>query len=185
MYRMGGGSAAPTLLMGDAVWINLAAYDLRLPFIGSVVLDWGKPQPGDLVLFELPGQRHQLIKRVLAVGGDTVQLRSDRLIVNDREANYRELAPDVLGTGIDGNRALDHCAIEELDGLRHMIFYPALSSSFSDFGPAVVPDGHFFLVGDNRSSSWDSRSPDFGFVPRSRILGRIIGAGRPIPDLTH
>jgi signal peptidase I len=181
MYRMGGGSAAPTLLMGDAIWINLAAYDLRFPFTGWRLADLGDPRPGDVVLLELAGQKHQLIKRVLAVGGDTVELRGDHLVVNGFAASYQALDPNSLVGGIEGNRALDNYAIEDLGGHQHMIMYPVSGSSFSDFGPAVVPVGHFFLIGDNRCSSWDSRSPDFGFVPRARILGRMIGGGRPIP----
>jgi signal peptidase I len=181
-YRLGGASAAPTLCVGDMVWVNLAAYDLRVPFTGWIVFRRAEPERGDLVLCALPGERAVGIKRVLGLGGDTVEFRDDRLVVNGREASYEEIEPSHFHDITTTNRLGDRFAIERIDGSGWVISYLTDGSTVSSTDLIIVPEYHYLLVGDNRANSWDSRFQGFGCVPRPQILGRVIGTGRPVPE---
>jgi signal peptidase I len=181
-YRLGGASAAPTHCVGEIVWINLAAYDVRLPFTGWVISGWGEPQRGEVVMCVLPGSNGRGIKRVLAVAGDTVEIRGDRLVVNGEVARYEPLDPGLFTYLLATNNLGDRFLVERLRGDSRVISCNGVGSSVSELGPVTVPDGHYFLAGDNRANSWDSRYPEFGPVPRSRILGRVIGSGHPVPE---
>jgi len=181
-FRLGGGSAAPTHRVGDRVWVNLAAFDLRAPMAGWVIEGWGEPTRGDVVLCALPGRGGAGIKRVIAVGGETVEFRLDRLLVDGEAASYETLDPRRFAHLRVANSTGHRFLIEHLHGGSWTISCHREASTVSDFGPITVPEGHYFLVGDNRANSWDSRYPEFGCVPRSRILGRVIGNGHPIPE---
>jgi signal peptidase I len=163
------------------VWIDLAAYDLRVPFAGWIVFGRAEPARGDLVLCVLPDGRSLGIKRMLGEGGDTVEFRDDRLAVNGHQASYRTIDPGLFRDVSTANLLGDDFAIESIDGNAWMISRLEAGSIASSVEPITVPDGHYFVAGDNRASSWDSRFSEFGCVPRTRILGRVIGSGRPIP----
>jgi signal peptidase I len=119
---------------------------------------------------------------VLAVGGEMVEFRRDRLLIDGEAASYQTLDPGRFAHLRVANSMGTRFLVEHLHGGSWAISCHRETSSVSDLGPITVPDGHFFLVGDNRASSWDSRYPEFGCVPRSRILGRVIGDGHPIPE---
>jgi signal peptidase I len=180
-YVVGGASDAPTLLIGDRVWINLAAYDLRVPFAGWRVASPSEPQRGDLVLCHVPGRSLPFVKRIVACGGDTIALRDNRLMINDEAAAYEPLDSARFRPMSATNRMGDRFAFERLGGRAHMISYNERGSKFSDFGPLTVPRGSYFILGDNRDNSYDSRAPGCGCLSRSAIVGRMIGAGRPCP----
>ena len=178
MYRIGGPSMAPTLCVGDGVWINLAAYDLRIPFTGRVAVTTGTPLPGEMVMCTVSGGRQEVVKRVLAAGGDSVEMIDGRLAVNGKILHHERLDPEAfrhLGTV---NHLGDGFATETIGESEHTVTFYSSGSPTVFSSPVTVPDGHFFLIGDNRASSWDSRYPEFGCVPRTRILGRAIGEGR-------
>jgi signal peptidase I len=178
MYRMGAASMAPTLCVGDGIWVNLVAYDLRIPFTDWAALSITDPAPGEIVLCSLSGRKHHVVKRVLAVGGDTVAIVDDRLIINDTGIRHEILDPGEFSRIDEGNNLGDLFAREFTADTSHIITYHSAGSPVPVLRSITVPDDSYFLIGDNRGNSWDSRYPEFGCVPRSRILGRVIGNGR-------
>ena len=163
------GSMRPTILEGDVVLVNRLAYDLKVPFTDVSLARLGDPQRGDIVTFSSPKDGTRLIKRLVALPGDTVQLRGNRLFINDRPAEYSEVTevrePVGLGRYVDATRATEAFG----NSSRVVQFLPVLDAK-SNFGPVVVPANQFFMMGDNRDNSEDSRY--IGFVPRNLIIGR-------------
>ena len=164
------GSMRPTLVEGDVVLVNRLAYDFKLPLTDVSVLRLGTPQRGDVITFTSPKDGVRLIKRLVAVPGDTVELRDDRLFLNGVEAQYDEPAATREPVGNESTPALR--TTERLAGAEHAVqFLPAVPA-MRDFGPAVVPADTYFFLGDNRDNSADSRL--FGPLPLSAITGRVI-----------
>ncbi len=180
-YRMARASMAPTLCVGDRVWVNLVAYDIRLPFTGWVIHTTGNPEPGDMVVCTLSDRRHEFIKRVLAVGGDTVEFVNGRLAVNGTELPFETLDAEAFLHLAAANHLGDSFAIETIGENEHTMTFHSSGLPMALKDPITVPSGHYFLIGDNRPSSWDSRYPEFGCVPRTKILGRVIGHGTTFP----
>jgi signal peptidase I len=175
------GSMRPTILEGDVVLVNRLAYDLKIPFTNVSLLRLGEPRRGDIVTFYSPKDGVRLIKRVVAVPGDVVELRRDVLYVNQRAARYSDFssAEERLGPGleVDATRAT-----ERLDGSTRRVQFLNGIGARRSFGPTVVPANEYFMLGDNRDDSEDSRF--IGFVPRRLIIGR---AGHVLvsADITH
>lgn len=140
------GSMEPALLPGDHMLVNKLCYDIKLPFTGLVLLPLGTPQRGDVVVFKNPqGQGSDFVKRIMGLPGETVEMRGKALYVNGRRLRH-----DWGRYGRHPNRG-DH------------------------FGPVRVPAGRYFMMGDNRDNSFDSRfwnQGQGGFVPREDIVGR-------------
>lgn len=164
------GSMTPTLLVGDRILVNKLAYDLKVPFTTWHLLEWGDPERGDIVVCFSPADGNRLVKRVIATPGDTVELRGNRLIVNGAPSTYAPLADDIAAT-VKESSPRDHVfASETLGKVTHAVMgTPALIAK-RDYGPVTIPDGMYFMMGDNRDESFDSRM--FGFVPRDQIVGR-------------
>jgi signal peptidase I len=159
----------PTLLEGDVVLINRLAYDIKLPLTNRVLLPLNTPERGDVIVFHSPKDGTRLIKRVVALGGDRVQMRGGVLWVNEQAARYEALhevlEPVQPGLTLEALRA-----IESHDGrTRNVQFLPQIQA-LRDFGPLRVPEDHVFVLGDNRDNSQDSRY--IGAVPRHLINGR-------------
>jgi signal peptidase I len=165
------GSMRPTLLEGDVVFVNRLAYDLKLPLTDVSLLRTGEPQRGDIVTFHSPVDGVRLIKRVVALPGDRVAMQGGVLFVNGQEAHYENLAADVeaLAPGVSV-RALR--ATESLLGRPHAVQYLEGVSSRRSFEPQRVPEGQYFMLGDNRDNSADSRV--IGCVARERLIGRAV-----------
>jgi len=166
------GSMKPTILEGDRVFVNKLAYDLRVPFTTLRLAEWSEPGRGDIVVLLSPENGRRLIKRVVGVPGDVLALRRNRLFVNGSPARYEPIEREIAGLRRDQpfRRLL---AWEEIGEERHPVMVtPALQSALGDFGPLTVPDGRYFLMGDNRDESRDSRA--IGSVPRDRILGEAV-----------
>jgi signal peptidase I len=163
-------SMRPTLLEGDVVLVDRVAYDFKLPLTDVPLLHIGEPQRGDIATFSSPTDGTRLIKRLVGLPGDTVQMRSGRLFINGIEADYRDLATgnEPLGSGTDTTQSLT--ATEQLPGAEHRVQYLPNVSARRDFGPVAVPADHFFVLGDNRDNSADSRY--IGTVPRHLLSGR-------------
>ncbi len=162
------GSMRPTILEGDVVLVNRLAYDFKVPLTDVSLFATGEPQRGVIVTFSSPKDGTRLIKRLVALPGDTVELRGDILSINGVTAHYtdRRLLPEPLARG--GETLALH-AIEQLPGDEHAVQFLPRVNARRDFGPFVVPQGSYFMLGDNRDDSADSRY--IGPVPRNLIIG--------------
>jgi len=164
------GSMKPTILEGDRVYVNKLAYDLKVPFTTWHLAQWGDPQRGDIVVFYSPKDEVRLVKRVIGLPGDTVELRKNVLIINGAPVNYEQVDQTVLRDVKAGDKATHVYATEQLPGQTHAVAaWPAVPA-MRDFGPKTIPAGQYFVMGDNRDDSFDSRY--FGTVERRRIVGR-------------
>jgi len=167
------GSMKPTILEGDRIFVNKLAYDLKVPFTTWHVAEWADPEPGDVVVFYAPETGTLTVKRVVGVPGDTIELRNNHLLINGQPTAYGPLSPTVVTQIKPQERARSVFARETLGrGTHAVMLTPALPAARTQ--PATtVPPGHYYLMGDNRDNSRDSRY--FGFVPRSQILGKVKG----------
>ncbi len=165
------GSMRPTIQEGDVVFVNRLAFDLKLPLTNIIVAHTGEPKRGDIVTFYSPQGGTRLVKRLIALPGDSVEMREKIIWVNGRPASYLPLKTltDRLTDGSE-NEALR--LSESADGQSHVVQWlqPLGSSAWDNFGPIVVPADHYLMLGDNRDNSADSRY--FGFVPRKLLIGR-------------
>jgi len=164
------GSMKPTILEGDRVLVNKLAYDLKVPFTTWHIAQWSNPQRGDIVVFYSPKDGTRLVKRVIGLPGDTVELRNERLFLNGRPVDYATLEPNIPAQLSGSERARSLFASEHLPDHSHAVMAIKGVQAMRTFGPVQVPEGHYFMMGDNRDNSFDSRY--FGTVDRSRILGR-------------
>ena len=168
------GSMKPTILEGDRVWVNKVAYDLKVPFTTWHLAEWANPMRGDIVVFYSPYDGKRLVKRVIGLPGDTLELRNNRLVLNGSPVSYESYEDGGLADLTAGDRSTHLFATEELPGRNHAVAsWPAIRAK-RDFGPFTVPAGHYFMMGDNRDDSFDSRY--YGPVERSRIVGRATMA---------
>src|SRR5579862_9307176 len=99
------GSMKPTILEGDRVWVNKLAYDLKVPFTTWHLAQWGDPQRGDIVVFYSPYDGKRLVKRVIGLPGDLLELRNENLILNGQPVEYKPIAQTSLGAGVISDRA--------------------------------------------------------------------------------
>ena len=159
-----------TILEGDRVFENKVAYDLKVPFTTWHLAQWGDPQRGEIAVFYSPHDGTRLVKRVIGLPGDTVELRYNRLVINGRPVDYAPAPENLFHHSPPGDRALQVFELERLPGQPHVVASIPGVLARRDFGPFQVPPGHYFMMGDNRDDSFDSRY--FGPVPRSQILGR-------------
>ncbi len=154
------GSMKPTILEGDRIFVNKLAYDLRIPLTHISIHKFGDPGRGDIVVFDSKAADTRLVKRVIGLPGDVVEMRNNRLAINGVEARYSDVEYTAYAI----------FAIESYGGMRHRIeLAPTGASRFSSFGPVKVPQGRYLVLGDNRDNSADSRVR--GFVPRREIVG--------------
>jgi signal peptidase I len=167
------GSMNPTILEGDRLLVDKHVYGLRVPF-SLVHLTRGEdPVRGDIVVFDSPANGTSLVKRLIAVPGDTVTLDHEQLTVNGTAAQYAtgetgELRSLLASTQSHGPSVLRESGV----GLAHDILLLSDRWAPATIGPIVVPQGMYFVLGDNRDNSADSRY--IGFVPRRNIVGRAV-----------
>jgi signal peptidase I len=164
------GSMLPTILIGDRVFVNKLAYDLKIPYTTLQILKWSEPKRGDIVVFFSPINGKRLIKRVIGLPGDTIAMRNDHLFINGQFVRYGPPEKEIVDQ-IDPLEQDRYVFLsEELPGKEHtVLFTPSLPCQDS-FGAMTIPDGKYFMMGDNRDNSADSRV--FGFVDRKLIVGR-------------
>ena len=161
-FRIPSGSMNPTLLNGDFVFVKKFSYGLRLPVSETRVFETGSPERGDVVVFRLPNNpRINYIKRVIGLPGDTIAYERHRLTVNG------ELV-DIAAT----DRTFQQAAVydEDLSGRVHDIVITEPRFAKGE-GTYQVPQGHYFMMGDNRSNSKDSRYTEVGFVAEEFLVG--------------
>jgi signal peptidase I len=161
------GSMKPTIQEGDRVVVNKLAYDLKVPFTTIAIVKWGDPVRGDIVVLFSPVDGTRLVKRVVAVPGDSVEMRDNQLFVNGRLAKQ---SPIAIASSDDYGSA--YIYDEDLYGRAHKVMLTPEIPAVRSFGPITVPEGNYFVLGDNRDNSNDSRF--IGFIERRRIVGRAV-----------
>jgi signal peptidase I len=167
-FRIPSSSMVPTLLVGDFIFVNKFTYGLRLPVVHSKILDIGEPKRGDVMVFRLPSDPSvNYIKRLVGLPGDTVVVDKKRLYINNALV---ALERDGLYERSGRPAALQ--AIEQLGEARHNVLLEPMQLGRE--GTYVVPEGHYFMMGDNRDNSQDSRFPTVGFVPEANIVGKAV-----------
>lgn len=166
------GSMKPTILEGDRVFVNKLAYDLKVPFTTWHLSQWGDPHRGDIVVFYSPYDGKRLVKRVIGLPGDLIELRQNRLLLNGVPVEYEPAQARALRDLSIGDRSSRIYATEDLPGRAHAVAATPANPAKRDFGPFRVPEGQYFMMGDNRDDSFDSRY--YGPVPRKQILGRAL-----------
>ena len=164
------GSMKPTILEGDRVFVNKLAYDLKVPFTTWHITEWSNPQRGDIVVFFSPQDGTRLVKRVIGLPGDTVELRNEHLVINGQPVDYATPDPGMAAPLSGPERDRGVLATEELPTRPHAVMAINGVPAMRTFGPVQVPEGHYFMMGDNRDNSFDSRY--FGAVSRGQIVGR-------------
>lgn len=166
--RVPSGSMLPTIREGDCILVDKMAYDLRVPLTHIRLAHLADPHRGDIVTIDSSAARELLVKRIVALPGDSVALADNVLYVNGVRAAYRPLGAAPMR---DAPSTPGIYLVEQLGDSRHVVRWsPAAPSPRSSFGPVIVPAGEYFMLGDNRDNSADSRY--FGFFPRSEVTGR-------------
>ncbi len=159
------GSMKPTIVEGDRIFVNKLAYDLKIPYTTWHVAEWGNPSRGDIVVFYSPADNKRLVKRVIGLPGDEIAMRDNVLFINGEQLKYESADDAVNRINLD-----QYCIIEDLSGRKHPVMITIFHSSMRSFSTITVPEGYYFMMGDNRDNSADSRY--FGFVERKRIVGQ-------------
>ncbi|GAB4391441.1 MAG: signal peptidase I [Gammaproteobacteria bacterium] len=170
-FRIPTGSLKPTLLDGDFILVNKYIYGLRLPVTHSQVLPIDKPQVGDIVVFRWPvNPKVDFIKRVIGVPGDHIQY-SNKILYRNGKPVPQEFEADVTMRDDNGQQ---HHVIRKRELLDKMIHQIYLRPDIADIAniDITVPPGHYFMMGDNRDGSFDSRG--WGFVPEQNIIGKAV-----------
>ncbi len=163
------GSMRPSLLEGDVVFVDRVAYDLKIPLTDVILAHLGDPQRGDIVTFTSPADGKRLIKRVVALPGDVVEMRGKKLLINGVKADYklRDVGAEPMG---DGTTLPVLHLTEKFGGEQRSIQWMPDLSRATNFGPVVIPADSYLMLGDNRDNSADSRY--IGFIPRQALIGR-------------
>jgi signal peptidase I len=165
-------SMHPNLLEGDVVLVNRLAFDLKVPLTDVVLAHLGEPRRGDIITFRSPRDGTLLIKRVVALPGDVVEMRNERLTINGKGADYKVVEQSLDSVGGTATRAFQ---LAETWGGRsarprhHIQIMPDVLAPRT-FGPVTVAPGEYLMLGDNRDNSADSRM--IGLVPRRLLVGR-------------
>lgn len=160
-YTVPTGSMKPTIKEGDRIIVDKMAYDLKIPFTQVSLVALREPQRGDIVVFESFAANNRLIKRMIGLPGDTIEMRDEKLFINGKALKYQLF-----------NQNTDQLFVtEQLDSINHIVRIDQnKSNQLSSFSSIIVPKDHYLVLGDNRRNSSDSRV--YGFVPRHEIKGK-------------
>lgn len=164
------GSMNPTILEGDLVYINKLAYNLRFPLTFYRLAKWAVPHRGDIVICFSPEDKTRLVKRVIGLPGDTLEMKANVLFINGKPMSYSKTDTDYASRLQTALRARSVFATEDLDGFKHTVMSVPSLPAKRNFGPVIVPQDSYFVMGDNRDMSRDSRY--FGFIKSDAIIGR-------------
>jgi signal peptidase I len=167
-YSLSGGSAAPTMLMGDTIIVNRAAYDVRAPYSRATLFHTGSPRRGDIVFALLPDVPGPAFKRVIGLPGETIELRENQVFIDGRPLAVRQPDKPAVRPVSPAHRM--GSTISDEDG--HTVAYTPGASPFRNCQPVKLGPGQYFLMGDNRDNSLDSRA--FGPVSRDKMLGKVL-----------
>ena len=176
------GSMKPTILEGDRIFVNKLAYDLKIPYTTLHLAQWENPRRGDIVVFYSPADGKRLVKRVVGIPGDVIAMRNNQLIINGKRISYEPVERAKMNDLPPGMDANQYGFIENLGPARHPILITPRRPALRSFDPVTIPQGRYFMMGDNRDDSADSRY--FGFVTRDRIVGQATAIVISL-DLNH
>ena len=184
-FKIPSSSMVPTLLVGDFILVNKYTYGIRLPVANRKLVELGSPERGDVMVFRFPEDPSlDYIKRVVAVPGDRLEYRNERLSINGTPVPTRQIDDYLSKERMQFSRRY----VETVNGVEHEILldedsppsmmpgraFPfAGNCNYNTNGLAcTVPPGHYFVMGDNRDNSSDSRV--WGFVPDDNIVGKAF-----------
>ncbi|MEO8408262.1 MAG: signal peptidase I [Oxalobacteraceae bacterium] len=193
-FKIPSSSMVPTLVVGDLILVNKFTYGIRLPIINKKIIDINNPQRGDVMVFKYPKDTAlDYIKRVVGVPGDKIVYKNKRLTVNGKKISYQPL-PDYLD---EEHLSYSKQYAEDLTGVEHRILNDERAPSFVQNPDAfpqhelctydiegfacTVPQGQYFMMGDNRDNSLDSRY--WGFVPDQNIVGKAFFVWMNLGDI--
>jgi signal peptidase I len=177
-FKIPSGSMIPTLLVGDYVLVNKFAYGIRLPITGQLLIPVGKPARGDVMVFRFPDDPSQdFIKRVVGMPGDRIEIRDRHVVINGQpiddkaEGEYKYPANDSAEPRV-AQRFLE----KNPEGVEYTVlqFIPEQAPRMEPTGPWIVPADQYFMMGDNRDNSADSRRWRHSFVSPEAIKGKAF-----------
>lgn len=168
-YVIPSGSMIPNLLVHDHILVNKLSYGLRLPFTDYWLVEWSHPKRGDVIVFKYPMDPDIFyVKRIIGTPGDKLELKKGHLYINDKALpTSQKQTPEALKNLVRDLELEDFDYFKEED---RWVRYSSGHSPDSDFGPVNIPESKYFVMGDNRDQSADSRV--WGLLPRELILGR-------------
>ena len=175
-YHVPSGSMQPTILIGDRVLVDKLAYDVKIPFTQINLSRQSEPKRGDIIVFDSKSSEERLIKRVIGIPGDIIELRNNRLLVNHKPVGIKVVEhpsefDDFLNDRDIAAYYRETLDSDELENVSHTIrIRLGRFSQLSSFTPIKVPRDNYWVMGDNRDNSADSRV--IGLVPRDELIGR-------------
>jgi len=170
-FRIPSNSMMPTLLTGDFILVNKFTYGLRAPVLNNEFLDLGEPERGDVIVFRYPRDpTTPFIKRVVGVPGDRIAYYNKYLYINGERTEQIPMGP-YTGTGSGVGMTGAGLRLEKLGGDEHYILVQEGASGI-EVKTQVIPEGHYFVLGDNRDNSRDSRY--WGTVPEELLIGKAF-----------
>lgn len=160
-YTVPTGSMQPTIKEGDRIIVNKMAYDVKFPFTQLSLFKVAEPKRGEIVVFESKAADNRLIKRMIGLPGDVIEMRDEALYINGKALTYQ----------ITMQNAQQLFTTEQIDNISHHVrIDKERSNQLSSFKPVTVPEGQYLVLGDNRRNSSDSRV--YGFVPHHELKGK-------------
>ncbi|HMV00778.1 MAG TPA: signal peptidase I [Rhodocyclaceae bacterium] len=184
-FKIPSGSMIPTLLVGDFILVNKFTYGIRLPVINKKIIDLNLPQRGDVMVFRYPEDPSlDYIKRVVGIPGDKIAYQNKRLTINGETVEVKKIAdylhPERLYYSeqyVEKLGAVEHRMLNDVDApayIPDVARFPNRENCLYNAAGVIctVPPGHYFMVGDNRDNSRDSRY--WGFVPEENIVGKAF-----------
>src|SRR5210317_598705 len=168
-FKIPSGSMMPTLIAGDFIAVNKFSYGLRLPVFNKLIFQTGSPQRGDVFVFHYPKDPSiDYIKRVIGLPGDTIRYDNKKLFINNQALPQSFLGNYEYQLNADLSLKAKEF-LETNNNLSHSILIHDIPSDTNEF---IVPEGHYFAMGDNRDNSSDSRV--WGFVPDHLLVGKAF-----------
>ncbi len=169
-FQIPTGSMIPTLEVGDFILVNKYAYGVRLPIIGTKIMDVDDPERGEVMVFIPPHENKPYIKRVIGLPGDTVRYEDKNLYINGELIDKEYVEPITVDTSIGGLAGT--LFTETINGVEHATQHIDAVGRRRARTTWVIPNGHYFMMGDNRDNSSDSR--EWGAVPEQDIVGKAV-----------
>ncbi len=168
-FRIPSDSMMPTLIQGDFIFVNKWRYGLRLPVLNTRIVEIGAPARGDVIVFRKPSDPSQVfIKRLVGLPGDTIRVTGTQVSVNGTPS---QISAGGLYSGAKNEQyPFSHVGEESFGDAAHSLLLDPARPGME--GEWQVPAGHYFMMGDNRNNSRDSRFPEVGFVPEENLIGK-------------